>query len=75
MNEKDLLREAMRVTHTTQVGLQNVLGLKGQSSVSGYLNGKSMRVETFVKVLNAIGFEVSVKGHGQNWTLGKAMED
>ena len=73
MNEKELIRKSMDAAGANQVALQSILGLKSQSSVSGYLNNRSMRVETFLKILNSLGYEVSVKGHGAEWIVGETL--
>jgi hypothetical protein len=75
MQEKELIHKAMETAKINQVALQKILGLKSQSSVSSYLHGKSMRVETFLKVLNSIGYEVIVKGHDKEWTVGENSPD
>lgn len=76
MNEKDIVREAMKSCGWTQDILAEALGYKSQSSVSNRLNGSSMRVDTFVKFLSAMGYEVVVKSKSPNsnknkWTVGE----
>ena len=34
-----------------------------------------MRVDTFVKMLNAMGYEITVQGHDVKWTLGRSSID
>ena len=60
MKEKEIVREVMTTTGYTQVDLQKALGLKSQSSISTYLKGDSMKVDTFVKMLTAMGYKVVV---------------
>lgn len=74
MNEKDIIREAMKSCGWTQVTLAEKCGYSTQSSVSSRLNGSSMRVDTFVKFLSAMGYEVVVRSKSPNtnknkWTL------
>ena len=61
MNEKDIIREAMKTCGWTQETLAEKLGYGSQSAVSNRINGKSMRVDTFVKFLSTMGYEVVVK--------------
>lgn len=61
MNEKDIIREAMNGLGWNQEQLAAKLGYKGQSSISSRLNGSSMRVDTFVRFLSAMGYEVVVR--------------
>lgn len=75
MNEKDVIREAMKTCGWTQETLATNLGYKTQSCVSNRLNGSSMRVDTFVKFLSTMGYEVIVKSKSSNlnknkWVVG-----
>lgn len=75
MNEKDILREAMKSCNCSQSELAKRLGYSAQSSVSNRLHGDSIKVSTFVKFLNALGYEVIVKSTSPNlnknkWVVG-----
>ena len=70
MKEKEIVREAMNKSGFTQVDLQKALNLKSQSSISTYLKSDSMRVDTFVKMLNAMGYSVKVTNGENEWTVG-----
>ncbi len=70
MKEKDIVREAMNKSGFTQVDLQKALNLKSQSSISTYLKSDSMRVDTFVKMLNTMGYSVKVTNGENEWTVG-----
>jgi hypothetical protein len=70
MKEKDIVREVMNKSGFTQVDLQKALNLKSQSSISTYLKSDSMRVDTFVKMLNAMGYSVKVTNGENEWTVG-----
>jgi len=70
MKEKDIVREAMTLTGFTQVDLQKALGLKSQSSISTYLKGDSMKVDTFVKMLKVMGCKVVVTNGDKEWEVG-----
>lgn len=74
MNEKEIIIAAMKSMNWTQATLAKQCGYKNQSGVSERLNGKSMRVDTFVKFLAAMGYEVVVKSASPNknknqWTI------
>lgn len=79
MNEKNIIREAMKVRGYNQKILADLVGMKGQSGVSERLRGASMRVDTFVKFLNTMGFDVVIKDRnkdnkGNSWVLTEARE-
>jgi len=61
MNEKDIIRAAMNVRGYNQTMLAEQAGLKRQTNVSEMLRSRSIRVDNFVKLLGAMGFEVIVK--------------
>lgn len=61
MKDKDIVRNAMAKSGYTQVDLQKALNLKSQSSISTYLKSDSMKVDTFVKLLSVMGYEVTVR--------------
>jgi hypothetical protein len=61
MNEKDIIRAAMNVRGYNQTMLAEQAGLKRQTNVSEMLRSRSIRVDNFVKLLSAMGFEVIVK--------------
>lgn len=74
MNEKDIITAAMKSCGWTQEELASQAGYKTQSAISNRLNGKSMRVDTFVKLLATMGYEVIVKSTSPNtnknkWTI------
>lgn len=61
MTEKEIIRAAMGARGINQTMLADMAGLKRQSNVSEMLRGKSMRVDSMVLLLNAMGFDVIVK--------------
>lgn len=71
MNEKDIIREAMKSLGWSQETLMKQLGYTSQSSVSSRLNGSSMRVDTFVKFLGAMGYKVVVESTSPNTNKNK----
>lgn len=75
MNEKEIIRAAMAVRGYNQTMLAEQAGLKRQTNVSEMLRSRSVRVDNFVKLMNAMGFDVIVKDrNGSNkentWKVG-----
>lgn len=66
MNEKEIIKEAMKSCGWSQETLALEAGYKHQSAVGNRLNGGSMRVDTFVKFLSAMGYEVVIKSTSPN---------
>lgn len=66
MNEKDIITLAMKSCGWNQQVLAENCGYKSQSAISNKVNGKSLRVDTFVKILNTMGYEVIVKSKSSN---------
>lgn len=75
MNEKDIIREAMVSCGWNQEILAQKVGYKTQSAISNRLSGKSMRVDTFVKLLAAMGYEVMVRSTSPNTNKNKWVID
>lgn len=71
MNEKDIIREAMKSCGWTQETLAEKLGYATQSAVSSRLNGSSMRVDTFVKFLSAMNYKLVVVSASPNKNKNK----
>lgn len=71
MNEKDIIREAMKSLGWSQETLAKNMGYATQSSVSSRLNGSSMRVDTFVKFLGTMGYRVIVESTSPNTNKNK----
>lgn len=74
MNEKDIVKEAIKTLGWNQTQLAEATGYKTQSAISNRLTGNSMRVDTFVKMLSAMGYEVVVKStspqkNKNQWTI------
>lgn len=75
MNEKDIIRAAMAARGYNQTMLAVAAGLKRQTNVSEMLRSRSLRVDNFVKLLNAMGFDVIVKDRNSSnrenvWKVG-----
>ena len=74
MNEKDIIRAAMATCGWNQEELAKRAGYTAQSSISSRLNGRSMRVDTFVKLLAVMGYEVTIRStspqkNSNKWTI------
>lgn len=61
MNEKEILREAMKARGFNQTVLAKAANLKRQTNVSEMLRGSSLQVKNFLKLLNAMQFDVIVR--------------
>ena len=75
MSPGDIVKEALKSVGWTQATLSKKMGYSKQSSVSNRINEGSMRVDTFVKFLDAMGYEVVVKSIELNsnkniWKVG-----
>lgn len=71
MNEKDIIKAAMKTCGWTQKELAAQSGYNTQSAISNRLGGRSMRVDTFVKLLSAMGYEVVVQSTSRNTNKNK----
>lgn len=74
MNEKEVVTAAMKTLGWNQSQLAEAAGYKTQSAISNRLTGNSMRVDTFVKLLSAMGYEVVVRStspqkNKNQWTI------
>ena len=74
MSEKEIITAAMKACGLNQETLAVKAGYKTQSAISNRLGGKSMRVDTLVKILGAMGYEVVVRGsavgaESHEWTV------
>lgn len=74
MNEKDIIREAMKTVGWNQMQLAHAIGNKSQSTIGNRLNGGSMRVDSFVKMLAVMGYEVTIRStapqkNKNQWTI------
>ena len=66
MTEREILIEAMKTRGFTQQMLADAIGVRRQSNISELLRSKSMRTGNFVKLLDALGFDVIVKDRNSN---------
>ena len=74
MNEQMAIRKAMELRSLSQAQLAKRLGLSGQAIVAQRLGDKrkSLKVDTFVEMMNACGFDVIVKDRMSptQWIIG-----
>lgn len=73
MNDKEIIRRAISVRGYTQELLAKKVGYASQSGISRALLAKnSARLDTFVKLLDAMDFEVVVRSKtksGEEWKV------
>lgn len=72
MNDKEILKSAMQVRGYTQTYLAEKVGYSGQGGISRVLQSNSARLDTFVKILDAMDFEVVVRSKtksGEEWKV------
>lgn len=61
MKETDIVKAALKARGWQQETLASACGYKTQSAIGNRLQGDSMKVSTFVKLLSAMGYEVIVR--------------
>lgn len=62
MKSNEVVRNVMSADGITQMELANKLGYKTQSGVGNALSRENgMRVDVFVKMMNAMGYDVIVR--------------
>lgn len=79
MNEKDIILAAMDACGWNRATLAEKAGYAGQTAITNRLHGKSMRVDTFVKLLDVMGYEVVVKSKSAKnknaWTIDRDITE
>lgn len=70
MDEKEIVRDIMRIHGLTQAGLAERTGYSTSSGVSEALNRKRMSVDILVKLVSAMGCEVVVRSKDYEWVIG-----
>lgn len=70
MKSNEIIRAMMNATNTSQKQLQEALGLKSLSSVTGFLKS-DVRCETLQKIAEVMNCEVVVKNRdtGKTWII------
>lgn len=61
MNEKQVLREAMKAKGISQSDLAKAAGYKTQSHIANILARPSMRVDVLIRLLDAMGYEMIIR--------------
>ena len=61
MNEKEIIREVMKVKGFNQTLVAEKAGLKRQSNVAEMLRSRNLRVDNLVKLLDAMDCELVVR--------------
>lgn len=73
MNEKEIILAALDACGWSRATLAEKAGYAGQTAITNRLHGKSIRVDTFVKLLDVMGYEVIVKSKSaknkNTWTI------
>lgn len=75
MNSKDILEKVMKDEKVTQKELATAMGLKSQQAIGNMLTRQnSIRLESYVKMLNKMGYEVIVRkkkevGKSEEWEI------
>ena len=82
MNEKKIIKEAMKSIGWNMQQLADASGFNSAQAISNRVNSgtKGMRLDTFVKLLNAMGYEVEVRSKSRDnknkWVVGEeTIED
>lgn len=64
MKVQSVVRNVMKSRKMSQADVATACGMKGQSSIAMMLQGKSMRVDSLLRVLNACGYDLVVLDRG-----------
>ena len=80
MNEKQVVREVMKLRGWSQPKLADEVGGWSQSNVSGLLNNNKngIRMDNLFKMLNAMGCEIVVRdkmGSKKEWIIDMKEEE
>ena len=61
MTEKEAVMKALKARGITQKALAQECGYNRQSNFTTLMSGKTMNVTSFVKLMNAMGYDVMVR--------------
>lgn len=80
MTEKDAVKKALMARGMTQKALAHECGYNRQSNFTTLMAGKTMNVTSFVKLMNAMGYDVQVKDRRGDsrckpWVVDMVPED
>ena len=74
MTVQEVAKQVMRDRGYSQGEVAKRAGMKGQSSVGMLLQGKSMRVDNLIKIMEACGYDLIVKdreGSGNTYRISE----
>lgn len=76
MNEREIIKVALKSRGYTQAMLASMLGFKGQNAVAERLRGNAINVDTLLKFLNAMGYELVIRDKNKSnkenvWIVGE----
>ena len=79
MTEREVMRDVMKVRGWSQQKLAEEAGFKSQSNITAILNAntKGVRMDTFLRVLDAMGCELVVRdkmGTKKEWLITSSQE-
>lgn len=60
MNHKQVIRDLMSTTGTTQAQLGDLIGVR-QTAISNILNRDDIHLSTYVRILAALGYELQIR--------------
>ena len=63
MRVQDVVKQIMKENGITQQMLAEKVGKAGQSTISMILNGRSMKVENLLMILDECGYEMVFRSH------------
>ena len=75
MRVQDVAKSIMKLSGVTQGDLAEKFGKAGQSTISMILNGRSMKVESLLQILDVCGYELIAKskdGKRPEYLIGEA---
>lgn len=82
MNEKKIIKEAMKSIGWNLQQLADASGFSSAQAVSNRINSgsKGMRLDTFTRIVNSMGYEVEVRSRSRDnknrWVVGEeTVED
>ena len=61
MTPSELIYKLLKDTKTTQTELAKSLGYKSAAAISNRLNRGTMNMDSFMEILNALGYEMIVR--------------
>ena len=70
MNASAIVRKIMSEAGVSQKKIADQIGLNSQQAVFNMLNAKlGMRIDNFIKIMNALGYEVIVRNKDSNESI------